>query len=277
MKTERLEESTLPANLLNNLTGKEWLLFSKSWFVLNPLRRDFKQLHPASFPEEIPQSFIGFFTKPGQWVLDPFVGTGSSILAARRLGRNAVGVELYPRFAEVAQARMRIEKHDKGGKSVLIVGDSRKLRIMFADYGLPSVDLCVTSPPYWNQLKANHRRQLSRSIVGLATSYGARSEDLGNVSDYKRFLDEQEKVFDAVYDVMGSGGFLVVVTNNVYRERQLWPLAFDTFARLSKKWEPKDEKIWVQDNKPLFPFAIFRNYVANRCHHYCLVFRKPLD
>lgn len=88
------------------------------------------------------------------------------------------------------------------------------------------------------------------------------------------FLNEQEKIFDSVYDVMRKGAYLVVITNNIYREGKIWPLAFDTFSILSNKWIPKDERIWCQDYKSLKPFGMFNSYIGNRAHHYCLVFRK---
>ena len=54
-------------NKLNELTGKEWIKFTKSWFIHYPPRsEDKKILHPASFPETLIQEFIEFFTKKGQ-------------------------------------------------------------------------------------------------------------------------------------------------------------------------------------------------------------------
>ena len=270
-----LVERKGPRNIVNELNGKEWMLFTKSWFALSPAKRTSKLMHPASFPEEIPQSFITFFTKKNQWVLDPFAGTGTTLTVSRRLGRNSIGVELYQKYLTVAGDQLNQEETKLGAKTVMVVGDARKLRDIFECYGLPEVDFCITSPPYWNQLQLKHRRQRIRAKSGLATRYGASGNDLGNINDYRTFLAEQSKVFDAVFDIMKPGAHLVVVTNNVYKEKKLWPLAFDTFQCLSRRWEPRDEKIWIQNDRSLYPFGIFRDWVANRSHHYCLVFRKP--
>ena len=99
-------------NKLNNLTGKEWIKFSKSWFIHRPPRRKNDELlHPAKFPETLVEEFISFFTKEGGWVLDPFMGTGSALIAAGNLKRNAIGVELSADFFKIAKKRIEREEY----------------------------------------------------------------------------------------------------------------------------------------------------------------------
>jgi len=260
-------------NQLNDLCGKDWIKFTKTWFVLRSSARDSKIRHPASFPEKLAEAFIAFFTKSGEWVLDPFFGTGSSLVAAKILGRSGIGVELYPKYVEIARNRLR-KIPDNGSEIVVLEGDSRSLDEIFEEEGLSNADFCITSPPYWNQLNRNHKRQRQRARLGLDTDYGSMPGDLGAIDDYNSFLEQQKLVFDAVFRVMKKWGYLVVVTNNVYFDSRIWPLAFDTFRSLSEKWVPKDERIWCQDDKALFPFGIFDTYIGNRAHHYCLIFRK---
>ncbi|RLI09942.1 site-specific DNA-methyltransferase [Candidatus Bathyarchaeota archaeon] len=264
-------------NKLNELTGKEWIKFTKSWFIHNPPpREDTKMLHPACFPETLVEEFIKFFTKRYQWVLDPFLGTGSTLVAAQNSMRNGIGIEIYPEYAEIARKRLsqkKLLKHEEV-REIVIVGDSRNIVNIFKEYNLPKVDFCITSPPYWNQLKRNYIRQKERGEKGLDTYYGDKQEDIGNIDDYKQFISEQKKIFDGVYEVLKDFGYLVIITNNVFYEGRLYPLAFDTLISLSKKWVPKDEKIWLQNDKPLLPLGIYNAWVGNRCHQYCLIFRK---
>ena len=90
-------------NRLNDLDSKTWLKFQKSWFIHNPPPRKKGVLrHPAKFPETMAQEFIEFFTKKGETVLDPMAGTGSTLIAALRAGRNSYGIELNPKYAEIA-------------------------------------------------------------------------------------------------------------------------------------------------------------------------------
>jgi DNA modification methylase len=96
-----------PVNRLNDLSAREWIKFQKSWFIHNPPPREpgvFQ--HPAKFPETLAREFIEFFTKRGEWVLDPMVGTGSTLLAARAAGRPSVGLELNEQFAQLARERL---------------------------------------------------------------------------------------------------------------------------------------------------------------------------
>jgi len=261
-------------NRLNDLSGKEWIKFTKSWFIHIPKARDNKILHPACFPESIAYDFIRYFTKPGQVILDPFLGTGSSLIAAKQCGRHGIGIEVYSKYATLA--KQRIAKTEGDSKIFVIRADSKNLIQIFKENSLPKINFCITSPPYWNQLKRSNKRQQKREDEGLPTLYGKHSEDIGLIDDYEGFLNEQKKIFDQVYDVMENLGYLVVITNNVYYNKRMYPLAFDTVRMLSDKWIPKDEKIWCQDNKPLWPFGIFTNYVGNRHHQYCLIFRKEL-
>ncbi len=264
-----------PVNRLNELSGKEWIKFTKSWFKHSPPPRDrTKLIHPAGFPETLVREFVEFFTKQNMWVLDPFLGTGSTLLAARAAGRNGVGVEINPRYASMARSRLEEAPPYNGTRQLVIQGNSRDLRNLLEKDDVREVDFCITSPPYWNQLKRASLRQRQRKQNGLDTRYSDDPEDIGNISDYDEFLDTQERIFDEVYGVMKAGGYLVVVTNNVFSEGRLFPLAFDTLRSLAKTWIPKDERVWLHDDKRLLPLGIYNAWVGNRSHQYCLVFRK---
>lgn len=65
--------------------------------------------HSAAFPEELPEWFIKLFTKANDWVLDPFLGSGTTLEVAQRMGRNSIGIEIMPEYVEMAKAKT-IEK-----------------------------------------------------------------------------------------------------------------------------------------------------------------------
>src|SRR5207245_11335026 len=99
VETERIHrQASTPEvhrNKLNELSGKEWIKFTKSWFVHRPEPRgDRKIRHPASFPESLVKDFVSFFTRKGELVVDPFVGTGSTLVAALETGRSGIGFEI---------------------------------------------------------------------------------------------------------------------------------------------------------------------------------------
>jgi DNA modification methylase len=270
-----LHKKRTPVNRLNDLSGKEWIKFTKSWFKHSPPPRDkTKLVHPASFPETLVREFVEFFTKPEMWVLDPFLGTGSTLLAARAARRNAVGVEINPRYASIARSRLQEAPLSNGTRQLVLQGDSRSLRKILLENKVQEVDFCITSPPYWNQLKRTSLRQRERKQRGLDTNYSDCPEDIGNIDNYEEFLDAQKQIFDEVHGIMKVGGYLVVVTNNVFSEGRLYPLAFETLTSLAKAWVPKDERVWLHDDKRLLPLGIYNAWVGNRSHHYCLIFRK---
>lgn len=112
---------------------------------------------------------------------------------------------------------------------------------------------------------------------GLDTKYSDDPDEIGNTQDYHHFLSALKRAFDEVYKVMKPKGYLTIITNNVFSDGRMYPLAFDTVSILSQEpyaWTPKDEKVWCQDDKTLLPLGIFNAWVGNRHHQYCLIFRK---
>ena len=280
-------------NKLNELSGKEWIKFTKTWFIHRPSPRGrTKLLHPAAFPESLVKQFVEFFTKREQLVLDPFLGTGSTLLACIESNRCGIGVEVVKEWADIAEKRIeKVMAQKRGSEHLLktmglrpekllikvIHGDSRNLSKLWQENRFPFADYCITSPPYWNQLKRNYMRQRGRAEKGLATKYSEDPNDVGNIDDYDGFLKALKVVFNEVYKVTKNRGYLTVITNNVFFNGRVYPLAFDTVRILSEEpcpWVPKDEKIWLQDDKPLLPLGVFTAWVGNRAHQYCLIFRK---
>jgi len=288
-----LKKSRKPVNRLNELSGTEWIKFTKTWFIHRPApRENAKLLHPAAFPESLAKEFIEFFTKREELVLDPFLGTGSTLLACIESNRSGIGVEVVEKWATIAQSRVeKLLAQRRGSEQFLqtmgmtqekllirvIQGDSRYLSKIWEENKFPPVDYCITSPPYWNQLKRNYIRQKERITKGLETKYSEDSNDIGNIDDYDEFLQAIKNVFNEVYKVTKNKGYLTVITNNVFFDGRVYPLAFDTLKILSEEpcaWIPKDEKIWLQDDKPLLPLGVYNAWIGNRAHQYCLILRK---
>ncbi len=280
-------------NRLNDLSGKEWIKFTKSWFIHKPPPRHKKKLrHPAAFPETLVKEFIEFFTKKGQLVLDPFLGTGSTLLACIESDRSGIGVEVVKKWADIANQRVNQLLAQRRGSEKMVTlmglesnqllvevihGNSNRLEEIWQERKFPPVDYCITSPPYWNQLKRNYIRQKARLTKGLDTKYSEKEEDIGNIDNYDDFLKAIKRIFNEVHKVTKERGYLTVITNNVFFDGRVYPLAFDTVKILIEKpypWVPKDEKIWLQDDKPLIPLGVYSAYVGNRHHQYCLIFRK---
>jgi len=267
-------------NYLNDLTGKEWVLFTRSWFIHNPPpRKKTEKLHPAKFPESMVADFIRFFTKEGQVVLDPLLGSGSTLVACMITKRKGVGIELIKKWADIAKNRTNRLKFEGEPEQIVIQGDARNIKTLLKEHNIEKVDFCITSPPYWNMLKKSRGHVASeahkRKAAGLDIYYSDDPDDLGNLDSYEDYLNAMYKLFADVYDILKNGSYLVIIAQNILTpEGEMMPLAWDIAKKLSNLYVLKQERIWLQDNKMLGCWGYPFEYVSNVHHHYCLIFKK---
>lgn len=265
------------ANKLNDLDSKTWLKFQKSWFIHNPPpRKKGVLVHPAKFPETMAQEFIEFFTKRGERVLDPMAGTGSTLIAALRAGRHSWGIELSPKYAEIAQKAIAEEKTCLGetGKdleAITICCDAARMSAL----ELPQFDYVLTSPPYWDMLHAKgaETQRNRRNTKELDVFYSDDPDDLGNVHSYEEFLARLFSIYAGLKPLLRPNAYLTIIVKNVKKGGRMYPLAWDLGRELGKVYTLKDEKLWLQDNQRLAPYGLNSAWVSNTFHHYCLQFR----
>jgi DNA modification methylase len=268
----------MPNNKLNDLDPKTWLKFQKSWFIHNPPpRKKGVLVHPAKFPETMAQEFIEFFTKKDQTVLDPMAGTGSTLIAALRAGRNSYGIELNPKYAQIAEQLIQAERAALGDaianlKSDIVNGDAA----LALEYKIPIVDYVLTSPPYWDMLhvKGAGTQKKRRSSAELDVFYSDDPNDMGNIHDYEEFVEKLVKIYEGLKPLLREKAYLTVIVKNIKKGGKIYPLAWDLGRELGKTYTLKDEKIWLQDNQRLAPFGLGSAWVSNTFHHYCLQFRN---
>lgn len=252
-------------NSLNDLTGKEWMIFTKSWFIEDgkpsEITHDIKN-HPASFPPSMIREFIKFFTKVDDWVLDPFLGIGSTLVACNETLRNGIGIELYEHFAEYARSRTNLE---------VITGDCREviknLKLKF--------ELCITSPPYWTILrKTKDYKQQERAEKGLDLKYGSDKNDIGQIQEYPVFLNTLVDLFTNIKPLLSDNGHLAIIVQNIREGGEIIPFASELTLALCHIYKFQGERIWCQNQKSLKPYGYPFAYVPNIHHHYCLIFKK---
>ena len=119
-------------NKLNEMTGKEWVFFLNSiWIkayppVADECGFDLRKIHPCPKPPLLMRDVILFFTKRGQWILDPFAGVGGTLLGASlcQPARRAIGVDLNPAYVS---AYGEAAKSEKLKAQLMLCGDSRKI------------------------------------------------------------------------------------------------------------------------------------------------------
>ena len=255
----------------SKLTKEEWREYTRTvWSIANIARSD----HPAVFPEEIPHRLTKLFSFHGESVLDPFAGSGTTARAAIPLGRRAICVEQNPDYVSIIRSECAKLRNDHAGDAVsleVIENDSRNMSFLPDD----SVDLIVTSPPYWDK-----------------ADYGDGENNLGNITNYRKFLDGIRPVFQECYRVLTPGRKICLVTANVNQHTDkgllTFPLATD-FAVLLRSlgFVTINEIIWSKvgtggkwgsfgAQRPIFgSYPYPPNFLFKNVHEYVLIFAKP--
>ncbi|TSC95472.1 MAG: modification methylase MjaI [Parcubacteria group bacterium Athens1014_10] len=91
---------------LSKLTKEEWNLYFQGHWHFNGVRQDD---HIAMFPEELPKRLIKMFSFVGDTIIDPFMGSGTTSLAAKNLNRNSVGYEINPKFIDTIKQKLEVD------------------------------------------------------------------------------------------------------------------------------------------------------------------------
>lgn len=272
-----------PRNKLNDLTAKEWLpetvsVWRQKGLGANHPDAQIEKQHPAPFSFTDVARLVRFFTKPGQTVLDPFVGVGSSLKAAAVEGRSGIGIELSPTFAELSRQRLETEVDGNRPSSLdqqVIEGDSREVLPTLAT---DSVDLVVTSPPYWQILhKKDHKAKQEREEKGLATRYSEDDpRDLGNIENYETFLKELTAIFAECGRVLRPKQHLCAVVGDFRDGGRYRMFHADLAAMMEEETDfvVKGLTILYQTHKRVFPYGYPAAFVPNLHHQYILIMRN---
>ena len=271
----KAKQRKAPAKRANELSGSLWVKNSISiWSDIRFTKEERSLKHPAMFPQALVEKIIGCFMNSNQSiVLDPFCGSGSTIVAAEKLGKTGIGFELYPKFIQLAQKRLKdvVSANDMINSRV-IKGDSRSLQ---KHIDSNSVDLAITSPPYWDILKQRRTADYKES-----EHYGENSSDIGNYSNYIDFLGELGKTFSSVNNALKPGCYFIVNVMDLRKGPNFYPLHMDIVPYANKAGFFLDDIIiWDRrmDYNNLralgFP-AVFR---INKAHEFLMIFRKPKE
>ncbi|MGQ9517842.1 MAG: DNA methyltransferase, partial [Anaerolineae bacterium] len=187
-----------PPNHLNCLSPREWIKCQIGVWQFVYESRDIrdKNIHPAVFPIALCKRVISLFTHEGELVLDPFVGSGTTLLAARDLNRNAIGFDLNERYVDLCMERLSVNNLFNTAQQIAIHDDARNV----AMYLYPeTVSLIWTSPPYANLLNRRRtnksRRERRNEQFGRIEQYSQDPRDLGTMA-----LDQYITAMGDIYE-----------------------------------------------------------------------------
>ena len=259
-----------PRNALNDLNATEWMPETISVWNQRGLGAShpdaaIERKHPAPFSFTDVSRLIRFFTKRGGVVLDPFVGVGSTLKACAVEGRNGIGFELNPKYADLARQRLRTEVRDMWATTDdqdIRVGDARDLVRKLREN---SLDFVVTSPPYWNILhKEDHKAKQERIDKDLDTRYSDDPNDLGNIHQYEEFLNELARLLGECTRPLKPKKYMAVIVSD-FRDKSKFVMFHADIARELGAYglELRGLTVLYQRHKRIFPYGYPYAYVPN--------------
>jgi DNA methylase len=234
-------------------------------------KRDATGAHLAwywgNFVPQIPHQLMLRYTKRGDWVLDPFLGSGTTLIECRRLGRNGVGIELNREVATRAEELIRNEKPKHSIRTEIVTGDARTIdaRRTLDNVGAKHVQLIIMHPPY-------------HDII----SFSDDDKDLSNAAGTDQFLKMFGEVLDNISPVLERGRYFALVIGDKYSKGEWIPLGFHCLSEVLKRdYSLKsivvknfEETRAKRDQKQLWRYRALAGGFYIFKHEYIFIFKK---
>ena len=277
--TKRL--CSCPENHLNCLTAKEWLksqIGVWQFFYENRDIRD-KNLHPATFPLALAKKVISLFTHEGELVLDPFVGSGTTLVAAQDLNRNAIGFDLQKKYIELCGTRLTTDNLFNQTQQIAVQDDA----LYISEYLDPnSLSLIWTSPPYANLLnrkrKNKSRRDRNNEQLDKIEQYSQDPRDLGTMP-LDAYTKTMGDIFEKLLPLLMPKKHCVINVPDMWWENERITIHVSLINELRQRgYELRNIIIWDRTNivNNIGIFGYPSNYITmGTTFEYLLDFWRP--
>lgn len=256
----------------NDLDMKKWKeysdIYTDTLWIID--KRDNSDMHSGhyhgNFIPQIPNQMLRKYTKKKEWVLDPFMGSGTTLIEAKRLKRNSIGIEIQEQVAkEVSMKLIENKSNEVGGR--ICIGDSRKIDIskVLDSLCIDNVQFIIYHPPYWDIIKFSNDEN-----------------DISNSKTLDSFLKNFEKVINNTIKYLEKDRYCALVIGDKYSNGELIPLSFYCMnlflkknlklkATIVKNFEDTKGKL---NQKSLWRYrALASDYYIFK-HEYIMVFKK---
>lgn len=209
----------------NDLDPKKWKDYedinTDSLWIID--KRDNSGAHHGNyhgnFVPQIPHQLFTRYTKKGDWILDPFMGSGTSLIEAQRMKRNSIGIELQPEVAREAYNRIQTE-HCNDCSVKVISGDSQTIDMdkLIEMIGIKKLQFVIMHPPYWDIIRFSENKN-----------------DLSNSENLEVFLESFSKVIDNSTKYLEKNRYCACVIGDKYANSQVVPLGFYCMNKFIEK------------------------------------------
>lgn len=265
-----LETKTSRINDINLNRWKEYSdIETDSLWLLD--RRDGSGAHRAdywgNFVPQIPHQMMKRFTKRGEWVLDTFAGSGTTLIESQRLGRNGIGIELQADVAARARQAIWTEPNRDQVVNQIVQGDSTTVDYapILAEHQQKSAQLVIMHPPYFDIIK-----------------FSDDPRDLSNAPSVDSFLKMIKKVASQALAVLDKNRYLVLVMGDKYAKGEWIPLGFlsmNVLLELGLKLKSTivknfEETTGKRNQKELWRYRALSGGFYIFKHEYIFVFEK---
>jgi len=241
-----------PKTHINCLPAKEWLKCQLGVWQFTYEARDIrdKTVHPATFPIAIARKVIDLFTHKGELVLDPFVGSGTTLIAAQDAARNAVGFDLQKKYIKLTESRL--------AENSQLFGDSKQIAICddalnISNYIAPeTISLIFTSPPYANLLnrarKNKSRRCRTNEQLGKIEQYSQNPRDLGTM-ELSKYTKAMGDIFENLLPLLRPKAHCVINVPDMWWENRRITIHVSLIEELRRRgYELRNTIIWDRTN-----------------------------
>jgi DNA modification methylase len=240
-----------PTSHINCMTPKDWLKSQLGVWQFFYEARDIrnKNIHPATFPIALAKKVVEMFTHKGELVLDPFVGSGTTLVAAQDTNRNAIGFDLQQKYIDLCKNRLSQTTLFNNSKQLAVQDDARNI----SEYLDPeSVSLIFTSPPYANLLnrerKNKSRRFRDNEQLGRVEQYSQDPRDLGTmpIDDYTIVMGD---IFQSLLPLLRPKAHCVINVPDMWWENKRITIHISLVEELRKRgYELRNIIIWDRTN-----------------------------
>lgn len=242
---------------INCLDAKSWMRNQVALWEFYYEKRDVrdKNIHPAVFPVALPKKCIELFTHQGELVVDPFVGVGTTLVAAQDLNRNAVGFDLSKKYVDYSNSRLKNNQlsliTEQGSVQIAIQDDSNNIKKYLQEN---TISLTVTSPPYANMLNRRRKNKSLRGNMRVNEHYGKIQQysndprDLGTMEP-KNFAKALAEIYRKILPLHKPKAHCIINITDLWWENKRYPIHMYVVEEMEKVgYELRNTIIWDRRN-----------------------------